>query len=27
MIYETSLLARGIPGYCKWHPRVPWQPG
>jgi len=20
------MLARGTPGHCKWHPRVPWHP-
>jgi len=22
-----NALARGTPGYCKWHPRVPQHPG
>jgi len=22
-----NALARGTPGYCKWHPRVPRHPG
>jgi len=22
-----NSLARGTPGYCKWHPRMPRHPG